>query len=70
MYITPSFTTGVPCCEYPAPNPEFSRAIHAPLMVLTFEGLICASVEYRVLAQSPPTSGHSAPAGLRKSGAV
>src|ERR1700680_351455 len=45
MYITPSFTTGVPCCENPGPKPEFRRAIQAPLSVLTFDVLILASVE-------------------------
>src|SRR5277367_4081749 len=68
MYITPSFTTGVPCCEYGGPNPEFNRAIQPPFRVFTFEVLICASAEYRVFPQFPPTSGHSALGALRKSG--
>src|SRR5215472_1647126 len=64
-YMTPSLTTGVACCEYGGPKPEFNRAIQAPFNVFTFEGLICASVEKRVLPQSPPTRGHSAEGGFR-----
>src|SRR5215831_14969145 len=66
-YITPSFTIGVACCENPAPNPEFRRVIHVPFKVFTFDASICASVEKRVLLQSPPTRGQSAPEALRKS---
>ena len=43
MYITPSLTTGVACCENPGPNPELRRAIHAPFSVFTFVVLSCES---------------------------
>src|SRR5512142_2983139 len=64
-YITPFLTTGVPCCENPAPNPDCKRAIHAPLSVFTLDGLMRASVEYRVFPQSPPTTGQSVEGGFR-----
>ena len=45
MYITPSLTTGVACCEKPGPKPELRRAIQAPFSVFTFATSICESVE-------------------------
>src|SRR5919108_3836255 len=60
-------TTGVACWEKPGPKPEPSRVIQAPLTFLTLERLIVASGEYRVLPQSPPTTGQSFAGGFRRS---
>src|SRR5438093_5841422 len=53
--IIPSLTTAIAREE----TVLSSRAVQAAPSFVTFDVVICASVEYRAFPPSPPTAGHS-----------